>query len=110
MDEIINILVKLIGAGLAGLLIYLCSKIKTWLTGEISRIKDERLRGLVISFAESAEQTLKANDPTGEKRMEYVKALLEEAGIEINDIVKSLIEAAVYNINLNNLLLEKDED
>lgn len=110
MDEILSILVKLAGTVLAGLLIYLCTKLKTWVADKIAEIKDEHLRELIKSFAESAEQTLKADDPTGEKRMERVKSLLEEAGFEINDIVNSLIEAAVYNINLNNPLLEKDED
>lgn len=110
MDDIFSILVKLAGTVLAALLVYLCTKVKTWLTNKIGEIKDERLRELINSFAESAEQTLKADDPTGEKRFERVTQLLNEAGVEVNDIVRSMIEAAVYNINLNNPLLGDNEE
>ena len=64
----------------------------------LDKLKDDRLRYIVQTYVEAAEQLLKEIDPTGEKRLQYVLDSLAKMGISNNDYVRALIEQVVLNI------------
>ena len=99
MENLIDIVAKIAAALLAFGVAWLMSRAKNYLNVKAAATGNDDLRRLVEQFCAAAEQQLKADDPTGEQRKEYVYNLLKEAEIEVTEIVDALIEAAVYNIN-----------
>lgn len=63
-----------------------------------AQIKDLRIRAVVDSLVNAADQLLKKEDPTGEKRKAFVIKRLEDLNIKVTDYVDALIESTVYNI------------
>ena len=102
MEEIINIVIKVLaallalGAGWLGR--YLIGLVKT----KLSVTQAEKLDLFVAELVAAAEQLYKEKDADGSIRLEYVKGMLVEAGYELTDAVKALIEAKVFEINLTN--------
>lgn len=101
-DQIISIIGKLIAAVLVGVITYLTPKIKTWLEAHASKSDQEKIKLLITSFAEAAEQLLHDDDPDGSKRMDYVKNQLTAMGIGLTSEMISMIEGAVWEINNQN--------
>ena len=99
MENLIDIIAKLIAALLAIGVAWVLGKAKEYLTVKAEATGNDDLVRLVEQFCAAAEQQLKADDPTGEKRKDYVYHLLREANVEITEIVDAMIEAAVYSIN-----------
>lgn len=64
----------------------------------VDKVKDDKLRELVLTFVEAADQMLKQVDPTGEQRKQYVLNSLKEMGVENNTYVNALIEQAVLGL------------
>lgn len=64
----------------------------------VDKIKDARLREIILTFVEAADQMLKKVDPTGEQRKAYVLKSLAELGIENNAYINALIEQAVLGL------------
>ena len=64
----------------------------------LDKLKDDELRSIIQTYVEAAEQLLKEQDPTGEKRLQFVLDSLEKAGIPSNDYIRALIEQVVLNI------------
>lgn len=64
----------------------------------VDKIQDEKLRSIVLTFVEAADQMLKETDPTGEKRKAYVLESLKELGIENSTYINALIEQAVLGL------------
>lgn len=101
-EQIISIIGKLIAAIFVGVITYLTPKIKVWLETHASKTDQEKLKLLITSFAEAAEQLLHDNDEDGSLRMNYVKKQLSNMGIVITEDVVSMIEGAVWEINNQN--------
>ena len=64
----------------------------------IDKVQDDKLRNIILTFVEAADQMLKKVDPTGEQRKEYVLKSLEEMGIKNNAYINALIEQAVLGL------------
>jgi len=101
-EEIINIIIKVVAAlialGIGWVGRWLISLIKAKLdTEEIAK-----LDMFVAEFVAAAEQLYngKENDPDGSMRLEYVQSMLIEAGYDLTDAVRALIEAKVFEINM----------
>lgn len=101
-EQIISIIGKLIAAVFVGVVTYLAPKVKTWLEAHTSKSDQEKIKLLITSFAEAAEQLLHDDDPDGSKRMQYVKNQLTAVGIGITSEVVSMIEGVVWEINNQN--------
>lgn len=101
-DQMISIIGKLIAAAFVGVVTYLAPKVKMWLETHASKTEQEKVRILIQSFAEAAEQLLYESDDTGFKRMAYVKNQLTAVGIGITDEIVAMIESAVWEINNQN--------
>ena len=99
MEQIYEIIGSLLGALVVGLLAYLTPKVKAWLEENADKTAQEVVLALVRSFCRAAEQLLKAEDPTGEQRKQYVIEQLRLLGVEITEAVLSMIEGEVWGIN-----------
>ena len=101
-SEIIDLVVK----ALFGLLviggIWLVGFVKEVLKTKVEAQQASELDRLIYDFVAAAEQQLKADDPDGSKRKAYVVEQLNAVGIAISQEINARIEAAVYEINLNN--------
>jgi hypothetical protein len=64
----------------------------------LDKLRDDKLRYIVQTYVEAAEQLLKEIDSTGEKRLQFVLDSLQKMGIPNNDYVRALIEQMVLNI------------
>ena len=94
MDEIINVLIKLVGM-LAGFGIVWLLRV----AGEYLKQKgyNDELDRFITSLVKAAEQMYWNED--GSFRLDYVQTALIEAGYDLTDAVRALIEAKVYEIN-----------
>lgn len=101
-DEMISIVGKLIAAIFVGIVAYLTPKIKTWLDTHTSKTDKEKIKILIDSFVQAAEQLLHDKDPDGTLRMDYVKNQLTAFGIGLTSDIVSMIEGAVWEINNQN--------
>lgn len=99
MDTIIEIVGKLLGFIVVAVIAYLAPQISEWLTSKIGESNTNELKAYVRSFVRAADQLLKEEDPTGEKRNEYVLEHLRLVGIEITEAVISMIEGEVFDVN-----------
>ena len=97
--DIYEIVGKLLGAILVALLAWLAPKVEVWLGTNTTAREEEAIRAVVKNLCRAAEQLLKEDDPTGDKRNEYVREHLELMGIEITEMVVAMIEGEVFNIN-----------
>lgn len=101
-DQMISIVGKLIAAIFVGVVTYLAPRAKAWLEAHTSKSDQEKVKLLITSFAEAAEQLLHDDDPDGSKRMDYVKNQLTAVGISLTSEIISMIEGAVWEINNQN--------
>lgn len=93
---ILEIIVKILALIVMG---YIIPKLRAYLSAKLSAENMAELERLVWAFVEAAEQTLRADDPTGEKRKAYVVSQLKDLGYEITAELDAMIEAAVYGLN-----------
>lgn len=102
MDEIMTVVIKIVATllalGIGWLGKYLINLVKT----KLSITQAEKLDMFVAELVAAAEQMYKQTDPDGSIRLAYVKGMLIEAGYDLTDAVKALIEAKVFDINLAN--------
>lgn len=99
MDQIIEIVGKLLAAVFVALVAYLTPKIKAWLEEKIGKTKTDQVLVLIKNFVTAADQLYKADDPTGEIRNQYVKDQLTALGYAITSEINSFIESAVKECN-----------
>ena len=100
--EIIEIAGKLLAAAFVALLAYLTPKVKEWLVARTGKDHYDQLMQLVASFARAAEQLYHDQDPTGERRKQFVQEQLRALDVEITEAVLNMIEGAVWEINTEN--------
>ena len=101
-SEIIDLAVKALFGILALGGIWLVGFVKEVLKTKVEAQQASELDRLIYDFVAAAEQQLKADDPDGSKRKAYVVEQLNAVGIAISQEINARIEAAVYEINLNN--------
>lgn len=97
--EILELVVKLLAAAAAGLFAWVAPKLRSWLIARAGQESAQEILSLATTFAQAAEQLLKEEDPTGEKRKRYVLEHLEQLGIEVTEAVVAMVESAVWSIN-----------
>ena len=99
MNNIYEIIGKLLAAVLVGLLAYLTPKAKAWFEANTSKSAQDRLQQLVRAFARAAEQLYHDTDPSGEARNRFVREQLTALGVEVTEAIINMIEGAVWEIN-----------
>lgn len=65
----------------------------------VNALHNDELKRTVEIFVKAAEQMLKEEDPTGEKRKQFVIDKLTEMGIKHSALIDALIEACVHELN-----------
>ena len=96
MEEILSIVLKAIGSLLGAGLVY---AISLGLNHLKKNTENKHLETFITSLVEAAEQMYKADDEGGAKRLDYVQTMLAEAGYELSDALRAVIESKVYELN-----------
>ena len=99
MNDIYEIIGKLLAALLVGLLAYLTPRAKAWFEANASKSAQEKVQQLIQAFARAAEQLYHDTDPSGEVRNRFVREQLEALGVEVTEAIINMIEGAVWEIN-----------
>ncbi len=102
MENLYEIIGKLLAAAFVALLAYLTPKVKKWLEARTDKDTQDRLRQLVESFTRAAEQLYHDTDTNGQKRKCFVMDQLQQLGVEITEAVLNMIEGSVWEINTEN--------
>lgn len=100
MENILEIIVNLIGT-LAGIFVVWLAKYgMDLLKAKLNESEKALAESFVESFVAAAEQLYGNED--GSVRLSYVQDRLIEAGYELTDALRAMIEAKVFEINLYN--------
>lgn len=102
MEQIIDIIIKIVATILLAGAGWLGNYIINYLRSNLDAKEVEFLDTFVAELVAAAEQMYAKEDPDGTIRLGYVQEMLVEAGYEITDAVKAMIEAKVYDINITN--------
>lgn len=102
MEQIIDIIIKIVATILLAGAGWLGNYIINYLRSNLDAKEVEFLDTFVAELVAAAEQMYAKDDPDGTIRLGYVQEMLLEAGYEITDAVKAMIEAKVYDINITN--------
>lgn len=102
MEEIIDIIIKLAATLLAFGVAWVGKYLVAWLKTNMDEKETIMLDQFIAELVAAAEQMYKNDDPDGSVRLGYVKTMLLEAGYDITDAVKAMIESKVFEINLTN--------
>ena len=96
MEEFLNVFIKMVGTVVGFGLVWLLN-----IAGEYLKKKgyNDELDKFVTSLVAAAEQMYW--NENGSFRLEYVQTALIEAGYELTEAVRALIESKVYEINKN---------
>lgn len=100
MNEIFELMIKFAGTLVGVALFLLMQNISVYVKSRLDANEEALLNDFVTSLVAAAEQMFK-NEP-GEARLSYVQTQLIEAGYELTDSLRALIESKVYEINLFN--------
>lgn len=100
MEQIIDIIIKIVATLLALGVGYVGKYLIAWLKTVLSEKDAEKLDLFVAELVSAAEQMYKQEDPDGSKRLLYVQTMLVEAGYDITEAVTALIESKVFSINI----------
>lgn len=106
MEAIMDIIIKVAATLLAMGLGYLGKFVLQWLKGKLNEQQNEKLDMFVTELCLAAEQMFKGVDPDGTIRRGYVENMLKQAGYELTDAVRAMIESKVFEINLTNGITE----
>lgn len=106
MENIIDIIIKIVATLVALGIGWLGRYIISWVKSNLAEKDAARLDQFVYELVTAAEQLYKPYDPDGKIRLEYVEEMLIEAGYDITDAVRALIESKVFSINLSRKSVE----
>ena len=109
MEAIMDIIIKIAATLLAMGLGYLGKLAIQWLKGKLDEQGIAKLDLFVSELCYAAEQMFKEVDPDGTIRRGYVENMLAQAGYELTDAVRALIESKVFEINLTNSITDGGE-
>ena len=99
MDEILNVVIKVVATLLAFGIAWLGKYLLNLLKGKLNDQNAAQLDLFVAELVAAAEQMYKKDDPDGTVRLNYVLDMLIDAGYEITEALLAVIESKVYGIN-----------
>lgn len=102
MEQIIDIIIKIVATILLAGAGWLGNYIINYLRSNLDAKEVEFLDTFIAELVAAAEQMYAKDDPDGTIRLGYVQEMLIEAGYDITDAVRALIESKVYDINVMN--------
>lgn len=102
MENILDIIIRIAATLLALGAGYLGKLLVGWIKSKLSAHDAAKLDLFIDELCKAAEQMYKTDDPDGTIRLRYVESMLTQAGYEITDAVRAMIESKVFTINLAN--------
>lgn len=99
MEEIMDIIIRVVATLLALGLGYLLKLAANWIRSKLDDKQEAKFNDFLDELVHAAEQMYKGDDPGGSKRLSYVQNILIESGYELTDVVRALIESKVYDLN-----------
>lgn len=109
MEQIIDIVIKVVATLLLAGAGWLAKYVITYLRSNLAAKDIDVLNTFVAEMVAAAEQLYADVDDDGSIRREYVWNMLIEAGYELTDAVKAMVEAKVYDINITNKAVKVGE-
>lgn len=100
MENIMDIIIRIVATLLALGAGYLGKLLVGWIKSKLSAEDAAKLDLFIDELCKAAEQMYKTDDPDGTIRLRYVESMLTQAGYEITDAVRAMIESKVFAINL----------
>lgn len=85
-------------------------KAYSYLKSKMSAQEAEDLDKFVGNLVYAAEQMLKSDDDDGSRRLGYVEGMLIEAGHDITESLRAIIESKVYALNIANRKINREDD
>lgn len=110
MEQIVDIVIKIVATILLAGAGWLGNYIITYLRTNLDEKNVAFLGTFVAELVAAAEQMYAKDDPDGSIRLSYVQEMLVEAGYEITEAVRALIESKVYDINITNKSVKAGEN
>ena len=110
MEQIIDIIIKIVATLLLAGAGWLGKYVITYLRSNLDAREVELLDTFIAELVAAAEQLYAEVDETGGIRREYVYNRLVEAGYEITEAIKAMVEAKVYDINITNRSVKVGEN
>ena len=110
MEQIIDIIIKIVATLLLAGAGWLVKYVITYLRSNLSAKDIYVLNTFIAEMVAAAEQLYADVDDDGSIRREYVWNMLIEAGYELTDAVKAMVEAKVYDINITNRSVKVGEN
>lgn len=99
VEEILDIVIKVVATLLALGAAWLGKYVVSWLKTKLSEKNAAKLDLFVAELVAAAEQLYKEDDIDGKMRLSYVESMLIQAGYEITNVVRAMIESKVFEIN-----------
>lgn len=98
LTNIYVIIGEILAAAFVALVHRVAVQAKAWLEAKTDAQTAQNIIALVEKFVKSADEQLKVDDPTGEKRKQYVTERIEALGYEMTDTIKDYVESAVFDL------------
>ncbi len=109
MEQIIDIIIKIVATLLLAGAGWLGKYVITYLKNNLDEKNIVFLDTFIAELVAAAEQLYAEVDEDGSIRREYVWNMLIEAGYELTEAVKAMVEAKVYDINITNKSVKAGE-
>ena len=100
MDELMDIILKLLALLLGAGLGYVGKLVANWIKTKLDIQQAAKLDKIIADLVSAAEQMYKTNDTSGVIRFEYVTDRLKELGYTVTQEIKDMIESHVLKVNL----------
>ena len=101
-EQILEIIIRIAALLVLYLGIIVCNKLKQLINQKLTAGEKEALDVFVGELTKAAEQMFKSEDDDGSQRLSYVQSMLIQAGYDLTDEVRAMIEAHVFEINKGN--------
>ena len=108
MEAILDIVFKAVGTLVGVGLVCLVNVAVEYVKSKLDANNAARLDAFIAQLVAAAEQTMKQDDFDGSARLAYVQEMLIEAGYELTDAIRAIIESKVYAINLESEYIRED--
>lgn len=100
METIADMIIKFLGTAIGAGIICLISEALKYLRASMDEKERVKLDAFVSSLVAAADQMYKASDEDGSARLSYVQGMLIEAGYDLTDALRALIESKVHSLNV----------
>lgn len=100
MEVFVSVIINFLGTAIGAGIIVLIREALKYLRASMDEKERAKLDAFVASLVAAADQMYKADDLDGSARLSYVQGMLIEAGYDLTDALRALIESKVHALNI----------